>query len=79
MWYSRGNVLVFVDRQDAADQLFKQLTTAGYVCRPLHGGMDQLDRDATLADFKLHNINMLIATSVAARGLDVKVRLPFLV
>jgi ATP-dependent RNA helicase DDX46/PRP5 len=71
-WYARGNILVFVSRQDAADQLFKQLTTAGYVCRPLHGGMDQLDRDTTLADFKLHNLNMLIATSVAARGLDVK-------
>jgi ATP-dependent RNA helicase DDX46/PRP5 len=71
-WYDRGNILIFVDRQDAADQLFRQLTTAGYACRPLHGGMDQFDRDTTLQDFKAHNISLLIATSVAARGLDVK-------
>jgi superfamily II DNA/RNA helicase len=47
-WYDRGNILIFVDRQDAADQLFRQLTTAGYACRPLHGGMDQFDRDTTV-------------------------------
>ncbi|KAK9766040.1 pre-mRNA processing RNA-helicase [Basidiobolus ranarum] len=38
----------------------------------LHGGKDQSDRDTTIADFKSGVINILIATSVAARGLDVK-------
>jgi hypothetical protein len=39
-----------VDRQEAADKLFQQLLQAGYPCRPLHGGMDQFDRDATVSD-----------------------------
>eukprot|EP00123_Amoebidium_parasiticum_P014927 comp22704_c0_seq1/m.35234 comp22704_c0_seq1/g.35234 ORF comp22704_c0_seq1/g.35234 comp22704_c0_seq1/m.35234 type:complete len:417 (-) comp22704_c0_seq1:31-1281(-) len=45
---------------------------AGYPCLTLHGGMDQADRDSTLEDFKAGNITLMVATSVAARGLDVK-------
>lgn len=43
-----------------------------YSCLPLHGGRDQADRDSTIADFKNGAVNILVATSVAARGLDVK-------
>lgn len=46
---------------------------SGYPCLTLHGGKDQMDRESTLADFKSDVCNLLIATSVAARGLDVKV------
>jgi len=38
----------------------------------LHGGKDQVDRDSTIADFKTGVVPIVIATSVAARGLDVK-------
>ena len=38
----------------------------------LHGGKDQSDRESTITDFKSDVCNVLIATSVAARGLDVK-------
>lgn len=38
----------------------------------LHGGKDQMDRESTLNDFKGDVSNLLVATSVAARGLDVK-------
>jgi len=38
----------------------------------LHGGKDQVDRDSTIADFKSGVVPIVIATSVAARGLDVK-------
>lgn len=38
----------------------------------LHGGMDQFDRESTIADFKNGVTNLMIANSVAARGLDVK-------
>ena len=41
-------------------------------CATLHGGMGQDDRDSTIADFKCANTSLLVATSVAARGLDVK-------
>ncbi|ORY54037.1 P-loop containing nucleoside triphosphate hydrolase protein [Neocallimastix californiae] len=64
--------LIFVDRQEAADNLLKELIRFGYPCQSLHGGKDQADRDSTIADFKSGVTNILIATSVAARGLDVK-------
>jgi ATP-dependent RNA helicase DDX46/PRP5 len=64
--------LVFVDRQDAADNLLKELMRKGYLCLSLHGGKDQVDRDQTISDFKAGVVSILIATSVAARGLDVK-------
>jgi ATP-dependent RNA helicase DDX46/PRP5 len=44
----------------------------GYPCLSLHGGKDQSDRESTINDFKTDVCNLLIATSVAARGLDVK-------
>ena len=38
----------------------------------LHGGMDQTDREFTIQDFKDRVRNILVATSVCARGLDIK-------
>ncbi|KAF8222749.1 P-loop containing nucleoside triphosphate hydrolase protein [Tricholoma matsutake] len=64
--------LVFVDRQEAADNLLRELMRRGYLCMSLHGGKDQVDRDSTIADFKSGVVPIVIATSVAARGLDVK-------
>jgi superfamily II DNA/RNA helicase len=45
---------------------------SGYPCLSLHGGKDQSDRECTITDFKSGVGNILIATSVAARGLDVR-------
>eukprot|EP00794_Sanderia_malayensis_P010050 gene10050-11079_t len=67
-----GSTLVFVEKQDSADRLFKDLLKRGYPCLSLHGGMDQFDRDSTIADFKNRVVTVMVATSVAARGLDVK-------
>merc|ERR1719509_605806 len=68
-----GSVLVFVDKQEHADGLLKDLMNAGYTsCASLHGGIDQYDRDSTIVDFKSSKTQILVATSVAARGLDVK-------
>lgn len=69
---AEAKVLVFVDRQEAADSLLSQLLKRGYPCTTLHGGKDQTDRDSTISDFKNGDTNIMIATSVAARGLDVK-------
>lgn len=71
-WYEKGSTLVFVDRQDNADRIFRELSKARYKCLSLHGGMDQADRDSTIVDFKNGDVKVLVATSVAARGLDVK-------
>ncbi len=72
VWYERGSTLVFVDRQDSADRIFSDLSKAKYLCLPLHGGRDQADRDSAIADFKNGDVKILVATSVAARGLDVR-------
>lgn len=45
---------------------------AGYPCLSLHGGKEQSDRECTIADFKGAVCNILVATSIAARGLDVR-------
>ena len=69
----RGQVLIFVDKQEHADGLLKDLMNASYHnCASLHGGIDQYDRDSTITSFKKGEIQILVATSVAARGLDVK-------
>jgi ATP-dependent RNA helicase DDX46/PRP5 len=65
-------VLIFTDTQDSADRILSYLMRRGYPSQALHGGMDQMDRDSTIADFKSGATNVLVATSVAARGLDVK-------
>ena len=67
-----GSCLVFVDKQEIADMILRDLWKASYSCLSLHGGMDQYDRISTISDFKSGNINVLVATSVAARGLDVR-------
>jgi ATP-dependent RNA helicase DDX46/PRP5 len=70
-WYESGKVLIFVHTQDQCDQLFSQLLQSGYPCLSLHGGKEQEDRESTISDFKSEVCNVLIATSIAARGLDV--------
>ncbi|ORY44378.1 P-loop containing nucleoside triphosphate hydrolase protein [Rhizoclosmatium globosum] len=67
-----AKVLIFVDRHEAADNLLRDLLKRGYPCQSLHGGKDQADRQSTFQDFKTGDTNIVIATSVAARGLDVK-------
>jgi ATP-dependent RNA helicase DDX46/PRP5 len=64
--------LIFVNQQESADGLLRDLMRRGYPCMSIHGGKDQVDRDSTIADFKNGVVPVLIATSVAARGLDVK-------
>ena len=70
-WHSRGNVLIFVDTQKRCDELFHLLGKAGYPALSLHGGKDQIDRDYTIKDFKEKVRTIMVATSVAGRGLDV--------
>uniref|UniRef100_A0A1B0GJ16 Probable ATP-dependent RNA helicase DDX46 n=1 Tax=Lutzomyia longipalpis TaxID=7200 RepID=A0A1B0GJ16_LUTLO len=71
-YQEHGSIIVFVDKQENADILLRDLMKASYPCMSLHGGIDQFDRDSTIVDFKSGRVKLLIATSVAARGLDVK-------
>uniref|UniRef100_H3DF97 Probable ATP-dependent RNA helicase DDX46 n=1 Tax=Tetraodon nigroviridis TaxID=99883 RepID=H3DF97_TETNG len=71
-YQERGSVIIFVDKQEHADGLLKDLMKASYPCMSLHGGIDQYDRDSIINDFKSGACRLMVATSVAARGLDVK-------
>lgn len=71
-WYEKGKILIFVQSQENCDALFRDLLKHGYPCLSLHGAKDQTDRESTISDFKSNVCNLLIATSIAARGLDVK-------
>ncbi|KAM6911700.1 putative ATP-dependent RNA helicase DDX46 isoform 2-T2 [Lycodopsis pacificus] len=71
-YQEKGSVIIFVDKQEHADTLLKDLMKASYPCMSLHGGIDQYDRDSVINDFKNGACRLMVATSVAARGLDVK-------
>ena len=61
LYQEDGSVLVFVDKQENADDLTKRLMDSGYPCMPLHGGIDQYDRDSTISDFKSGNIKLMVS------------------
>ncbi|KAK4543693.1 hypothetical protein LTR36_005338 [Oleoguttula mirabilis] len=64
--------LIFVERQETADSLLKDLLKKSYPTVSIHGGREQIDRDQSISDFKAGIYPVMVATSVAARGLDVK-------
>jgi len=70
-WTDLGSVLIFVDTQAKCDFLFAELVKNGYPCLALHGGHDQADRDSAIRDFSQNVASVMVATSVAGRGLDV--------
>lgn len=70
-----AQVLVFVASRATADQLSATLRKSGLAAAALHGELSQNARTQTLADFKAAEVQVLVATDLAARGLDV-VQLP---
>jgi len=65
-------VLVFTRTKHGANRLTQQLEGAGIRASAIHGNKSQGARTRALADFKENRITALIATEVAARGLDIK-------
>ena len=63
--------IIFVDEQNEAIELWKQLFKKGFSVCLLYGTMDQEDRIDNLETFKKGEKNILITTSICARGLDV--------
>jgi len=63
--------LIFCNRKRDVDILYKSLTRHGFHCGALHGDMPQDRRTATLDKFRLGEIPVLVASDVAARGLDI--------
>jgi ATP-dependent RNA helicase DeaD len=63
--------IVFVRTKIRADQLFRTLKDRGMNVRALHGDMSQGSRDGVMLAFKGGRVPILVATDVAARGLDI--------
>lgn len=63
--------LVFCRTKKGADELSRTLTNRGYGADALHGDMSQRERDNVMERFRKGNISILVATDLAARGLDI--------
>ncbi|MEF9969290.1 MAG: DEAD/DEAH box helicase [Ruthenibacterium sp.] len=64
--------LVFCNTKSMVDELVADLNAAGFRSAGIHGDLKQSQRTAVMADFKSGRNNILIATDVAARGIDVE-------
>jgi ATP-dependent RNA helicase RhlE len=67
-WYQ---VLVFTRTKHGADRLSKYLSQRGISALSIHGNKSQSARTQTLAKFKSGNLQVLVATDIAARGIDI--------
>ena len=66
-----GRVLVFVATKHAAEMVADKLRKARIYAEPFHGELSQGKRTQVLADFKASRLKVVVATDVAARGLDI--------
>ena len=67
----RGLTMVFCRTKRSADQVAEALTTRGFAAAAVHGDLGQGQRERALRAFRNGKIDVLVATDVAARGLDV--------
>lgn len=63
--------IVFGRTKKRVTELYEALTRKGYAVRGLHGDLEQAERDSIMKQFKEGSIRLLVATDVAARGLDI--------
>jgi ATP-dependent RNA helicase DeaD len=69
---SPAAAVVFCRTRDEVDRLTEALNGRGYRAEALHGGMDQAQRDRVMSRLRSGSLNLLVATDVAARGIDVE-------
>ena len=68
---SAGSVLLFVTKKADSEGVATSLRQGGFWCGLIHGDMGQSDRDDVITQFKKQSFPILVATDVAARGLDI--------
>ena len=66
-----GSIIVFVKTKHGADKMARRLREDGFTADALHGDLRQSKRDKVMRNFREKNFRVLIATDIAARGLDV--------
>jgi ATP-dependent RNA helicase DeaD len=64
--------IIFCNTKDEVDKLVQRMKAKGFSCDKLHGGMEQKDRLETMQKFKKGEFIFLVATDVAARGIDIE-------
>lgn len=67
-----AKTIIFVGRKYSCDDLVIELRREGYTSETLHGDKSQALRDEAMAAFRAGRVRILVATDIAARGLDVK-------
>lgn len=70
--FSPDSVVVFCNTKQAVRDVCEHLDSTGISTRALHGDMEQRDRDQVLIQFRQQSCSVLVATDVAARGLDIE-------
>ena len=70
-YYNPKLSLVFCNTKKMVDELSEELKSRGYMAEGLHGDMKQAQRDRVMKAFRSGRVEILIATDVAARGIDV--------
>jgi len=66
-----ASAVIFCNHRETCDEVATGLSTAGYAAVALHGGMEQHDRNTVLLLLKNGSLRVVVATDVAARGLDI--------
>ncbi len=63
--------IIFCNTKQKVDEVYEELSSLKYTCEKIHGGMEQRDRLRIMNDFKQGFFRYLVATDVAARGIDI--------
>ncbi|MDD3340641.1 MAG: DEAD/DEAH box helicase [Bacilli bacterium] len=63
--------IIFCNTQQKVDDVYVELKRLNYTCQKMHGGMEQKDRLEVINSFKKGSFRYLVATDVAARGIDI--------
>ncbi len=66
-----GSILVFVQTKFGAEKMAKKLRALNHRADTIHGNLNQRQRDRVIADFRAQKCRVLVATDIAARGLDI--------
>ncbi|MCB0481282.1 MAG: DEAD/DEAH box helicase [Flavobacteriales bacterium] len=65
------NMIIFASRKEMVDQIERQLQRKNHSAKSLHSGREQAERQERLREFKAGNLQILVATDVLSRGIDI--------
>lgn len=69
---STDKVIVFFGKKTKVDDVASDLALQNVNCQSIHGGREQSDREQALEDLKTGEVQILLATDVASRGIDIE-------